>query len=319
MTKYDNYKPHGVIPAALMAFKEDLSIDEMETRRHLLYLSKTEGITAVTVNGHSSEVHACSADEQKRLLDISGDEIGDKIPLINGIYADGSMQAASLAKMAYNGGATALLCFPPHSMRMGGISHRPEMAFAHFKTIADATDLPLIIFQYADELAYSLDTLVDLVEEIPSVCAVKDWSPAQRHEQNIKVLQNLSRPVNVLSTNSAWLMSSLVMGANGLLSGAGSVIADLQVSLFEAVKANDMINAKSVADRIWYTSQVFYSDPFGDMHNRMKEALVLLGRMNRAIVRPPLVKITELEIARIAEALDSAGIVSLETAEKAAE
>jgi 4-hydroxy-tetrahydrodipicolinate synthase len=157
------------------------------------------------------------------------------------------------------------------------------------------------------------------VEEIPSVCAVKDWSPAQRHEQNIKVLQNLSRPVNVLSTNSAWLMSSLVMGANGLLSGAGSVIADLQVSLFEAVKANDMINAKSVADRIWYTSQVFYSDPFGDMHNRMKEALVLLGRMNRAIVRPPLVKITELEIARIAEALDSAGIVSLETDQKAAE
>ena len=114
-------------------------------------------------------------------------------------------------------------------------------------------------------------------------------------------------------------MSSLVMGANGLLSGAGSVIADLQVSLFEAVKDNDMINAKSVADRIWYTSQVFYSDPFGDMHNRMKEALVLLGRMNRAIVRPPLVKITELEIARIAEALDSAGIVSLETDQKAAE
>ena len=40
MIKYNNYRPHGVIPAALMAFKEDLSIDEVETRRHLLYLSK---------------------------------------------------------------------------------------------------------------------------------------------------------------------------------------------------------------------------------------------------------------------------------------
>jgi 4-hydroxy-tetrahydrodipicolinate synthase len=55
------------------------------------------------------------------------------------------------------------------------------------------------------------------------------------------------------------------------------------------------------------------------MHNRMKEALVLLGRMKRAIVRPPLVKITELEIARIAEALDAAGISFQESNQKAAE
>ena len=72
-----------------------------------------------------------------------------------------------------------------------------------------ATDLPLIVFQYGDELAYSLDTLVDLAEDIPTVCAVKDWSTAQDHERHIRVLHSLPRPVNVLSTNSAWLMSSL--------------------------------------------------------------------------------------------------------------
>jgi 4-hydroxy-tetrahydrodipicolinate synthase len=230
------------------------------------------------------------------------------VPLINGVYADGSLEAGRLARMAEAGGASALLCFPPHSMRMGGVRHRPEMALTHFKIIADATDLPLIVFQYADETAYSLDTLVEITEDIPSVKAVKDWSTPQNHERHIRVLQSLPRPVNVLSTNSAWLMSSLVMGANGLLSGAGSVIADLQVALFNAVQAEDLTSAKALADRIWHTSQVLYSDPFGDMHNRMKEALVLLGRQDVAVVRPPLVKLTATEIARIAEALDVAGL-----------
>jgi 4-hydroxy-tetrahydrodipicolinate synthase len=319
MARFKDYVPHGVIPAALLAFDEDFAIDEAETRRHLSYVADVAGITAVTVNGHSSEVHACSFDEQARLLDIAGDEIGDKVPLINGIYADGSLEAARLARMAEAGGASTLLCFPPHSMRMGGVRHRPEMALTHFKMIADATDLPLIVFQYGDELAYSLDTLVDIVEEIPTVRAVKDWSPAQDHERHIRVLQNLPRPVNVLSTNSAWLMSSLVMGANGLLSGAGSVIADLHVALFNAVQSNDLAGAKALADRIWHTSQVFYADPFGDMHNRMKEALVLLGRQERAVVRPPLVKLTATEIARIAEALDAAGLVAEDAARAAAE
>ena len=59
-------------------------------------------------------------------------------------------------------------------------------------------------------------------------------------EKHIRVFQNLTRPVNVLTTHSSWLMSSLVMGAKGLLSGAGSVIADLQVELFNAIKSNDL-------------------------------------------------------------------------------
>lgn len=319
MARFNDYVPHGVIPAALLAFDADFAIDEGETRRHLSYVADVAGITAVTVNGHSSEVHACSFDEQARLLDIAGEEIGDKVPLINGIYADGSLEAARLARMAEAGGASTLLCFPPHSMRMGGVRYRPEMALTHFKTIADATDLPLIVFQYGDELAYSLDTLIDLAEEIPTIRAVKDWSPAQDHERHIRVLQSLPRPVNVLSTNSAWLMSSLVMGANGLLSGAGSVIADLQVALFNAVQANDLAAAKTMAERIWHTSQIFYSDPFGDMHNRMKEALVLLGRQDRAVVRPPLVKLTATEIARIAESLDAAGLTAEEGTRAAAE
>jgi 4-hydroxy-tetrahydrodipicolinate synthase len=122
-------------------------------------------------------------------------------------------------------------------------------------------------------------------------------------------LQGRERPINVLSTNSAWLLSSLVLGCNGLLSGSGSVIADLQARLYRAVKVNDLAEARRLNDRIYPMARVFYADPFVDMHNRMKEALVLLGKLPRAVVRPPLVKITEAEIVRIRDALIEAELL----------
>ena len=62
-------------------------------------------------------------------------------------------------------------------------------------------------------------------------------------------------------------------------------------------------------DRILPTVNVFYADPFVDMHNRMKEALVLLGRLPRAVVRPPLVKLDRAEVMRIRQALVQAGLL----------
>ena len=235
MGRFKSYRPQGVIPATLMAFHDDLSIDEAGSRRHLADVAATPGLNAITVNGHASEVHACSFDEQARILAFSLDEVGDRLPLINGVYADGSLEAARIARMASAAGASALLVFPPQSMAMGG-QLRPEMAMAHFEAIAAATDLPLIVFQYpmATGLGYPQETLLRLVDAVPSIIAIKDWSnDVPAHERHIRALQSLPRPVTVLTTHSAWLMASLTLGCGGLLSGAGSVVADLQVALFE--------------------------------------------------------------------------------------
>ena len=195
-------------------------------------------------------------------------------------------------------------------MTMGG-QLRPEMALAHFSEIASASDLPIIVFQYpaAGGLGYPLATLLAMIDAVPQIVAIKDWSnDPMLHERHIRTLHSLPRPVSVLTTHSSWLMSSLVMGASGLLSGAGSVIADLQVALFEAVQAKDLARAQAINERIYPLAQAFYAPPFLDMHNRMKECLVMLGRMERAIVRPPLMKLGEAEFARLRAALELAGI-----------
>ncbi len=131
----------------------------------------------VTVNGHASEVHACTFAEQQQILAASLTEVGNDVPIINGVYADGSIEAARIAMMAAKEGASALLVFPPNSMSMGG-QLRPDMALAHFKRIADATDLPIIVFQYpmATGLGYPFDTLLQLFDQVPTIQAIKDWS-----------------------------------------------------------------------------------------------------------------------------------------------
>jgi 4-hydroxy-tetrahydrodipicolinate synthase len=318
MPRHPNYVPHGVIPAVLLPFENDLSIDEPNFRKHLRDVAAVEGLSAITLNAHSTEVASCTFEEQCRVLDIAQDEIGAKLPIVNGVWADGSIEAARIAKMAAQGGASALLVFPPAPFTMG---QNAAMALAHFKRIADATDLPLIVFQYALSTGqgYPKDTLLKLCEEVPTIRAIKDWiGNVPHHEWHVRALQSLPRQVNVLSTHSAWLFSSLVLGCNGLLSGSGSVIADLQAQLFRAVQRNDLAEAKRLNDRIDPVARAFYADPFVDMHNRMKEALVLLGKLPRAVVRPPLVKLDGAEIARIRQALIDAGLLDKNAARDAA-
>ena len=319
MPTRNKFVPSGVIPACLLPFNDDFSIDEKNYRKHLRDVAAVEGLSAVTVNAHASEAHACSFEEQQRVLEVSLSEL-PSMPVVNGIYADGSAYAAKLASMADAEGASALLVFPPNSIAMGG-QLRPEMALSHFKMIADSTDLPLIVFQYpmGGGLGHTLETLVRMAEEIPSVVAIKDWcNDGMLHERHIRVLQNLSRPISVLTTHSAWLMSSLMMGCNGLLSGAGSVIADLQMDLWRAVQSGDLVLAQGINDRIYPMVQAFYAPPFLDMHNRMKEVAVLLERLPRAVVRPPLCKLGHREIEVLERAIKEADIGPLGAGRRAA-
>ena len=303
------FEPSGVIPACLLPFHDDLSIDEVSFRAHLSDVASVSGLSAITINAHASEVASCSFEEQQRVLAITMDEIGARLPIVQGVYAEGSLEAARIARMAHEGGASALLVFPPGPFTLG---QRPEMVVEHYKRIAGATDLPLIVFQYplATGQGYPLATLQILCDAVPTIRAIKDWcANVQLHERHVRVLQSRTPSVTVLSTHSAWLLSSLVLGCNGLLSGSGSVIADLQARLFKAVQANDLTEARALNDQIFPMAEVFYADPFVDMHNRMKEALVLLGKLPRAVVRPPLMKLSDAEIARIGRALHAAGLM----------
>ena len=220
--------------------------------------------------------------------------------------------------MAAAGGASALLVFPPGIYTFG---QRPEMALEHFRRIADATDLPLIVFQYplAGGQGYPIDTLERICDEVPTVSAIKDWcaSPLlhERHIRAAPVARAAGERAHHAQLLALQLARARMQGPPfreryGDRRSAGRALA--------RGPGERSGHREAIHDRIYPTAEAFYADPFVDMHNRMKEALVLLGRLPRAVVRPPLVKLPAEEIERIRRALIAAGLLDVEGRRKAA-
>lgn len=302
----------GVIPANLMPFDSDLQIDEENYRRHLRYLVDTEGVSGITTNAHASEVATLTIEEQQHSLNVTLDEVAGKVPVVCGVYEDGSNKAAEIARMAERDGADCLLVFPSAVFDYGSQT-RPEIAYAHYATIADATSLPMIAFVYpaTSGLRIETDALVRICDEIDNVIAIKEWSnDIGVYERNYRALKDLDKDISVLSSFSKSLLASLCVGADGILSGHGSLIADLHVEIFDAVQRGDLTAARRVSDRIYPLVDVFYAEPFLDGHNRMKEALATLGRIDEAHVRPPLQRVSETERERIRKVVVEANLPS---------
>ena len=302
---------HGCMPANLLPFTADLAIDEPAYRKHLRWLVDAPGVTGLVANGHAAEVASLTRAERRRALDIALDEVAGKVPVVTGIYSDGTLEAIELARDAQAAGAAGLLVFPP-TLFMWGAQLKPDMVLRHFQTLADAVDLPLVVFEYpvASGIGYSPETLAELCK-IPTVAAIKDWSnEIVSYEKNLRAVRASGRPVAVMSSFTMSLMASFMLGADGCISGMGSVTADLQSALFAAVQAGRLDEARGINDRVAPLVNVFYAPPFVDMHNRMKEALAILGRIPAAHVRPPLTPVSEDERHRIRLALRAAGLSS---------
>jgi len=299
----------GVMPANLLPFSADLSIDEPAYRRHLRWLADTRGVTGIVANGHASEVSSLTREERKRSLAIALDEIAGACPIVAGVYADGTAEAVDLARDARAAGAAGVLVFPP-TLFMWGAQLKPDMVLRHFSEIAGRADLPIIVFEYppASGIGYAPETLGRLCE-IPQVAGVKDWSnEIVAFERNLRAIRATGRPVAVLSAFTMSLMASFLLGADGAISGMGSVTADLQAELFAACQKGDLEGARAINERLEPLVSVLYAPPFVDMHNRMKEALVLLGRIPAAHVRPPLTPVSPSEREAIRRAVEAAGL-----------
>ena len=233
---------HGCLPANLLPFTVDLEIDEPAYRKHLRWLADAKGVTGIVANGHAAEVSSLyprGAQAHARPSPSTRSRARSR-------SSRASTRTAPTRRSSWRGtrkaaGAAGLLVFPP-TLFMWGAQVKPDMVLRHFSILADRVDLPLIVFEYppASGIGYSPETLAELCK-IPSVVGVKDWSnDIVAYEKNLRALRASGRPVAMLSSFTMSLMASFLLGADGCISGMGSVAADLQAELFAAVKAGDL-------------------------------------------------------------------------------
>lgn len=300
----------GVWPATLTPFRPDGAIDEAALSAHVAQIAGTEGVSAVVVNGHAGEVSALDRTERALVIRLAKAAAG-KAAVVAGIVADDTRGAVALAQDAAAEGADALLLFPPAAFAQGADA-RPEMAMRFVSQVAAATALPIVLFQLsrASGLNYPTALLARLCAEVPSIIAVKEGSDVPEiYEDNVRALRALGRPVTILTTNNGWLFASLAYGADGILSGIGSVVPELLAALTARMAAGDLAGARAVNARLHPLCRAFYRRPHLDSHNRMKTALHLLGRLPHPDPRPPLLPIEAGERAGIRAALVEAGLL----------
>lgn len=291
----------AVIPAALTPFDAELRIDRKQFRRHLEALAAVRGVNAIMVNGAAGQDSALSRDERRALLGEALAAVGSRIPILAALRETKEIALAGLAADAVAERAHALLVMPPPDP--AGFEWEP--ARARFERVFDAAPTsPVAIYH----TRYAHETLAQLAAR-PLVFAVKEGSgdPAA-FERNLRAIHGMGRGMAVWSTNSRWLLADLAVGADGILSGMGSIAADLQADLAEAVRRSDLAAARRINDRIFPLTQAFYR-PGADAHTRMKYALRRLGRWENDAVRPPYRQVDAEERARIDQALKDSGLL----------
>jgi 4-hydroxy-tetrahydrodipicolinate synthase len=297
----------GVVPANVLPFRDNLSIDEDGYRAHLERLAGTPGVGGVTCNGHAGEVASLDRGERRRATSIAVEVVGGRVPVVCGIYAEDEHDAAQQARDAAADGADALLVMPPNSITCASV----DVAVEHFTHIASAVSLPLVVFVYPEwtGLQYGAKLLERLVT-LDAVVAVKEWSlDIATYERNLGIVRAADHAVAMLSSFSTHLLPTLALGADGILSGHGSVIAPLQVELFGQVADGDLGRARATYARIQELTRVVYRGPMPNMYARMKEQLVMLDEPLGPAVRAPLRRVSDDERSTLRQALVRAGLL----------
>ncbi len=288
----------GVTVAAVLPFDQDLKIDWDGYRRVLDYCALPGGIAAVFVNGHAGEGATLSDDERAEVIERTRRHIGDK-PLLSGIIVDSTVEAIRQTKIARQAGADCAVLFPPPSLG-GGASATSRAPVDYVRRVAEATRMPLSIFQYpvASGLGFTTETLVR-ISAIEEVVAIKEGSDTMlAYEENWRAVKAENPDVFILPSNYNWFLPQLAVGGDGILSGLVSLTPHLFIDLWEAARATDLVAMRKASDRLHpIVRSVYGQAPLVDMHTRIKEALKVLGIIEHAHPRSPLMPLSP-EVAR---------------------
>ena len=297
-----------MIPANVLPLNEDLSVDEPGYRAHLESLVAVDGVGGITCNGHAAEVSALDRAERRRALAVAVETVAGRVPVICGVFADDERNALPFVRDAEAEGADALLLFPPASM---SYDEDPNGPHRYVSAVASATRLPVVAFMYPAYTGMQYDpSLLRRICSIDSVIAVKEWSlDIAVYERSLEVVRSAPHRVSLLTSFSTHLLPSLAVGADGILSGHGSVIAGLQAELLHAVQGGDLLRAREVYARIQPLTRVVYRSPMPNMYARMKEQLAMLGHPVQPYVRPPLHPVSTAERETLRQALADAGLL----------
>jgi 4-hydroxy-tetrahydrodipicolinate synthase len=222
----------GIIPPMTTPFDADGEIDEGAVRAQVRWLIG-QGVHGLAAGGSTGEGQALDQDELRRLVATVADEAAGKVPVIAGIIVDSTRDAIRRGKAVEGLGVAALQVTPVHYL------FRPDddAMLEHFRAIAGATALPVVIYNVVPWSYLSPALLCRIMREVPGVIGVKQSAG------DLKLLADLliSAPAGsrILSAVDALLYPSFALGAHGSIAAILAAAPRVCVELWDAVRRGD--------------------------------------------------------------------------------
>ncbi|MEZ8222174.1 4-hydroxy-tetrahydrodipicolinate synthase [Candidatus Fervidibacteria bacterium JGI MDM2 JNZ-1-D12] len=257
----------GIIPPLVTPFDENDEVDEQGLRTEVRFMLNA-GVHGLAVCGSTGEGHTLSPDETHRISKIACQEVNGNMPIIVGIIANSTRQALQHARAVCNLPVAALMVTPPHYL----FTPSEKEMLAYFRSIAEETGLPVLVYNVVPWAYLSADTLVQLMAETPAVIGVKQ-SAGDLHAL-AWLLANLPEGKIVLTAIDDLLYPSFMLGAHGAIAGICTAAPKLSVQLWNAVKSGDHTTALSCHLKLLKLWRVLYAPNFPA---RVKAALILQG------------------------------------------
>jgi len=280
----------GLMPAMVTPFDErgelDLAATEAVIERFL-----EAGVSGISPLGSTGEASHLTADERRRFAEEVTGMVAGRVPVVVGVGFSGTRETVELASHAQEAGADAVLVVSPFYWKVG-----EEGLFRHFATVAEAVDIPVVIYNLPmlTGIDLSASLIGRLASEYPNVVGLKDTVTEYFH--TVAVLREIKPTIPDFSVLSGWedlILPSLLAGADGSICAFANVAPELFVNLVEAAKSGDLTKAAELHRRVLTLVTLgAYSDP---AMGAIKLAMKKLGVPISPTVRGPALPATDEE------------------------
>ena len=289
----------GCGTALVTPFTESGNLDETALRGFVEW-QLSEGIHFVVPCGSTGEAATMTAEEHRRVVEIVVEKVNGRVPVAAGAGSNDTKKAIATSKEMKAAGATHLL----HTSPM--YNKPPQRGIvAHFRAIADAVDLPLIVYNVPGRTGSNVEAATTLeLAEHENITAVKEASG--NLAQIAEIIRNRPRDFTVLSGDDALTLAVMAEGGDGVISVTSNAVPGLAAQLTELCDAGDIEAARSVAHRLaaWTSAAFVESNPLP-----AKAALAMMGKM-RNVLRLPLVPLNVSHEETVRTALRAAGALT---------
>ncbi|MEW6752427.1 MAG: 4-hydroxy-tetrahydrodipicolinate synthase [Candidatus Latescibacterota bacterium] len=294
----------GIIPAVVTPMTEDEELSEAGLARVLDHLI-AGGVHGVFTVGTTGEFWALSVEEKRRVYEWTVGYTRGRVPVYVGTCANTTREAVELAQLAQAAGADCISVLTPVF-----ITPNEDELFAHYRAIASAVDLPVLLYGNPDRTGNPLPVslVVRLAEQVPKVVGIKDSSGDLT--LTTEYLRRAPAGFRVLMGRDTLIYAALAHGAAGAIAASANIAPELAVEIYEHYVGGRLADALAAQRRLAPLRLAFGLGTFPAM---LKTGAELMG-LPAGPPRAPVGRLTPAQRAKLREVLVGMGKLGAEVA-----